>query len=266
MFPKNKSPLCNKCHEAVSDFVLCRECENRYHHASAGITENAYRRMGQEKRANWKCTSCRNPSPENPVLADLLNEIKCFREDFCTMKSDFNSFKSEIHCIAQSVQDLTNKWSDLELRLNNMESRLEIAEGKTSVIMDSMKDFENTNQYQDQFSRLNNLELSGVPSHRGENLNKILGDLCNFVGFTLLNTDVDTIHRVRPYNNPASDATNLPLRHPAIVIRFCQRRRKDELLAAMRARRGLTTADLGMHGPALPVYLSDHLTPHNKLL
>ncbi|KAI8429265.1 hypothetical protein MSG28_007771 [Choristoneura fumiferana] len=56
------------------------------------------------------------------------------------------------------------------------------------------------------------------------------------------------------------------IRPPAIVVRFTQRRRKNELLAAVRARRGLTTSDIGLPGPAAAVYVGDHLTPVNKLL
>lgn len=38
------------------------------------------------------------------------------------------------------------------------------------------------------------------------------------------------------------------------------------MLAAIRARRGLTTADLDIDGPARPVFVNDHLAPLNKLL
>lgn len=49
-------------------------------------------------------------------------------------------------------------------------------------------------------------------------------------------------------------------------MRFTQRKRKEQLIAAVRARRGLTTADIGMPGRASNLYVGDHLTPINKLL
>ncbi|CAH0729654.1 unnamed protein product, partial [Brenthis ino] len=78
--------------------------------------------------------------------------------------------------------------------------------------------------------------------------------------------DIDSIHRVRPYPSSRTESNNEPTRPASIIVRFCQRRRKDQLIAAVRARRGLTTAHIGLPGPASTVYIGDHLTPTNKLL
>lgn len=135
-----------------------------------------------------------------------------------------------------------------------------------NIAKETIVELQSANNLQDQLSRQNNLELSGVPSRGGENLNTILSDLCKKVGFILQDTDIDTIHRVRPFFNTGSERNKEGLRHPSIIIRFTQRRRKDQLIAAVRARRGITTADIGIPGPAYNLYLNDHLTPANKLL
>ncbi|KAL4705944.1 hypothetical protein ACJJTC_018782 [Scirpophaga incertulas] len=79
---------------------------------------------------------------------------------------------------------------------------------------------------------LNNLEISGIPISKGENLNTILHTVCNKVGFTLKETDIDTIHRVRRFSS-GNDAKQRDSRPPAIIVSFTQRRRKDELLACV---------------------------------
>lgn len=104
------------------------------------------------------------------------------------------------------------------------------------------------------------------------------------VGISIDDKDVDSIQRVRRYvrasegGDAAANGTVVgapdqrpggaaaKAREPAIVVRFARRRVKDQLLAAVRARRGLTTADIDISGPAENIYLSDHLTPPNKLL
>ena len=116
-----------------------------------------------------------------------------------------------------------------------------------------------------QFSFLNNIEISGVPFSKGENLNTILRNICSRVGFTLSDSDVNTIHRVRRFHSDNNNSEKL-VRPPAIIVHFTRRIRKDELLAAVRARRGITTADINLPGAATALYLSDHLTPVNKLL
>ncbi|KAL4703189.1 hypothetical protein ACJJTC_004865 [Scirpophaga incertulas] len=51
-----------------------------------------------------------------------------------------------------------------------------------------------------------------------------------------------------------------------IIVRFTQRSKKNDLLAAVRARRGLYTSDLDIDGPASVVFVNDHLAPYNKIL
>ncbi|XP_041981439.1 uncharacterized protein LOC121734865 [Aricia agestis] len=268
---------CAKCKEIVTDFVHCGKCGGHYHFTCAGISESSYRKLGQEKKSAWRCIPCRaqvqSSDPANTVsLADILLEIKNLRTDFNTMKTDLNDIKSDISSTKQCMLDLNMKWSDMQQRFDDIEGRLNGFEDKVSCITTLQKDLkkaneiisalEQNNNTQDQFSRLNNIEISGIPMRNGENLYSMLHDLCSVVGFSLCETDIDTVHRVRRHITTDKQA----LRHPAIIVRFTQRRRKDQLLAAARARRTLSSAELGLQGPACAVYISDHLTPTNKLL
>lgn len=272
---------CTKCNEIVTDSVPCGQCQGIFHYACAGLSENSYRKMGQEKRAQWRCVSCRNQPSETNTMAEVLQEIKSFRADFCTMKADFNAVKTDIHSTSQAIQDLTSKWSELETRFNGMDKRLTIVEEKLASLSsvqknldkakDTITELMHENNMQDQFSRQNNVEISGIPSKSGENLFSVLNDICAVVGFKLSDTDVDTIHRVRPFTSPSGGTSSSGdgkqfSRPPSIVVRFTQRRRKDQLIAAVRARRVITTADIKLSGPLSNIYVNDHLTPTNKLL
>lgn len=191
------------------------------------------------------------------------------------MKTEFNNMKSEIHSSMQHITDINNKLDGMEGRFNEFNSRLITAEDNISCLQNRLLTAEETiaelredKNLQDQFSRQNNIEISGLPTNKGENLMSILHDLCAVVSFKLLDTDVDTIHRVRPFQSAdtGSAANKQPARTPSVIVRFTQRRRKDQLLAAVRARRGITSTDAGLPGPASSLYVSDHLTPTNKLL
>lgn len=208
-------------------------------------------------------------------MAEVLKEIKNLRVDFNAMKTDFNVVQSDIRSTKESMQDLNSKWTEMEARFSGIEDRLITAEGKLKALSSLQKDLTQAqetmvelrfqNNTQDQFSRQNNVEISGIPSTSGENLYSLLNNLCTVVGYKLSDTDIDTIHRVRPYRTDYEHGKQ-PIRHPSIIVRFTQRRRKEQLIAAVRARRGLTTADIGMQGRAFNLYVGDHLTPTNKLL
>ncbi|XP_047984777.1 uncharacterized protein LOC125225216 [Leguminivora glycinivorella] len=174
------------------------------------------------------------------------------------------------------IANLEGKFALIEDRLENFDVRLTLTEDKVDRlpgIEENLKQLQtefatlkaNEND-RDQFCRLNNVEISGVPQKDSENLVSILNAICVKVGFGLLDTDVDSIHRVRRFPVSVSNGNRADPRPPAIVVRFCQRRRKDQLVTAARARRGLTSADAGLPGPAVPIYVNEHLTAVNKVL
>lgn len=110
----------------------------------------------------------------------------------------------------------------------------------------------------ERFSRLNNIEIPGVPVTSGENLHSILNLIR--VKVSLEERDVDRIHQVRRFEAAAGKVAcqQQPSRHPAIIVRFTRQVCKDRVLAAMRA--------LGLPGASSNIYLGDHLTPASKLL
>ncbi|XP_047992793.1 uncharacterized protein LOC125231392 [Leguminivora glycinivorella] len=226
--------------------------------------------MNNDKRNAWRCPVCR-VTPQSPqvceepalTLTDLYDELKTSR----------TSIESKIDGVEQQVIDLNNKWSSLESRLAGMEERISTTEDKMetlSTLPSQIKDLQEQvaclkkeNNERDQFGRQNNLEITGVPSRSGENLRTILNNICTKVGFVLDQSDIDCIHRIRVFS---TEAKHQNLRPPSIIVRFTRRVRRDELLAAARARRGLTTADAGLDGPSTNIYLNEHLTPANKML
>ncbi|XP_063389519.1 uncharacterized protein LOC134674954 [Cydia fagiglandana] len=224
--------------------------------------------MTADKKSSWRCISCRQ-CDSSDVLADLVKEVKGF-------KSQFNKMQEGLDQANQGITNIEGKLGMLETRLDDLTTRLTLAEAKVDrlpAVESSLKSLESelaalkvNESGREQFGRLNNIEISGVPQTNGENLMSILGGICVTVGFNLCETDVDTIHRVRRFQSSLSSKENADSRPPAIIVRFCQRRRKDELVAAARARRGLTSADAGLTGPAVAIYLNEHLTTGNKIL
>ncbi|XP_061706799.1 uncharacterized protein LOC133517482 [Cydia pomonella] len=206
----------------------------------------------------------------------IKQEIQNLRKDIMAqLTSSSADLKEEIRSVLSKTQVLINEQAHMKVELTDLKTRVSSVEDKSATLSTLQNDLtaanekienlitENNNNKQ--FSMLNNVEISGIPLQKGENLNSILCSICNLVGYKMLESDVDTIYRVRRFvSDPQNSITSA--RPPAIIVRFTQRRRKDELLGAVRARRGLTTADISLPGPATAVYIGDHLTPANKLL
>ncbi|CAG4933533.1 unnamed protein product [Colias eurytheme] len=154
--------------------------------------------MGHEKKALWRCLTCRgglSPTPSQPSdsssLLEVIKEIKEFRADFVIMQRDVVSIKEELSSTSQVITQLQSKWNALEKRFTDMEERLVNVEGTVASLMTVSQQLTETQQtvnelvqdinYQNQFSRLNNIEIQGVPQTTGENLYNILGTICTMV-------------------------------------------------------------------------------------
>ncbi|XP_061727679.1 uncharacterized protein LOC133532841 [Cydia pomonella] len=182
------------------------------------------------------------------------------------IKSQISSVMSKADQIIIEQTAIKTELSDLNDRVTFIEKKNDALSGLPKSLSEAnnvIKNLVAENDRMKQYSLLNNIEISGVPFHKGENLFTILSNISSRVGYTLSDADVDSVHRVRRFQTDKGQENTRPA---AIIVRFTQRRRKDALLAAVRARRGLTTADIDLPGPATPLFLGDHLTPANKLL
>ncbi|KAJ2951380.1 hypothetical protein O0L34_g13521 [Tuta absoluta] len=187
------------------------------------------------------------------------------------------NIEPKVLATSESLEVLKKQWKAIDSRVKVGEERISSAEKRISTLSSLPKDFKQArgsiavlideNNAQNQFLRMNNVKIAGVPLKKNENLIDLLNLISSKIGFTLNSTDVDTIHRVRRFVNASSKPDDSQRsRPPAIVVQFTQWRRKDAFLAASRTHRSLSTADVGISGPACSIFINHHLTPANKLL
>lgn len=110
----------------------------------------------------------------------------------------------------------------------------------------------------EQYSRLNNAEIKGVPQTQGEDPCTILKEIGEKIGCPVESTDIDAVHRV-----PAKHGQN-------IIARFCSRTKKADFAAKAKKAR-LTTGSIGFRTQGTSrndqaVFINDHLTLDNKRL
>ncbi|KAI8424353.1 hypothetical protein MSG28_002892, partial [Choristoneura fumiferana] len=210
----------------------------------------------------------------NNRIDGLATAIQVWASKFSLLDDTVRSMQTDITVLSNNSDEMRAELSELQsetvgLRSENQQLRKIISECDYKKGLNDAKEtierLSKENNDSKQFSMMNNLEISGIPYNKGENLLTILHSMSVKVGFTMQGSDVDTIHRVRRYQSNVTGSQKA-VRPPAIIVRFTQRKRKDEFLSAIRARRGITTADIELPGPASNVYVSDHLTPENKLL
>lgn len=216
--------------------------------------------------------------PHECMRSIIREELKLERE---ALTSTFVGLMTDqLKNINDRITSIEGSLSSYNLLFNNLGARLDESETRENTLRKDLfaanitiTELSNRLKESDQQGRLNNLEISGVPVSRGENLHSIVNNIAVKVGFKIDPFDIDYLHRVRKFpkktdssregENSLSPRSELP---PNIIVRFTRRHRKRELIAAVRARRGLTTADVGIDGAAKPIFVNDHLCPHNKII
>ncbi|CAG9790646.1 unnamed protein product [Diatraea saccharalis] len=195
------------------------------------------------------------------------------------IRGDLSNLQSEISDVKQCQHELQKECSDLRCDLTNLDKSHVGLMDKTTFLENELKNTKSlilslTEQQHFKDQQGNNLEVSGVPQIKGENLYNIIHRISMKIGYVLSPNDIDFIHRVRRFGNKSNQSKVLDVASsmeqknqvPNIIIKFTQRNKKNDFLAAVRTRRGLTTADIDIDGTSKAIFINDHLTPHNKTL
>lgn len=272
---------CTKCNAEFRDGALCSVCQGHFDFACAGVTETGYRRLG-DRKSSFKCAACKNlrsasplPTPStSPLPADMdavLTELKRLSlqvsvlpgldASIQTMRAEIAELRTiipELSDIKTSIDFVDRKVEDLSDRITKMEKDIQSLQN-TKVEMEHLQsrvhNLEAQLKENEQRSRLNNIEIKGVPVTKSENLFDIIAKIGTHVKCTIPKEQINYIARV-PMRNDKLNKT--------IVVAVHSRYIKDDFVAAAK-KCTTTAADLGFQD-STRVFINDHLTLDNKVL
>lgn len=291
---------CMRCNAEFNDGAQCSGCQGHLDFACAGITEGGYRRLGGDRRNNWKCLTCKSSgtaSPRNPVsgktppispispnpvdmevivlelkrltaqmatLPELMTSLKAIQADIADLKSvksdianlkllkpEVAELKKSVEFVQNSVQDLTNRVSDINEEVQTMVN----AKNEVSLLKQKFESLETAMQESEQRTRLNNIEIKGVPFSQTENLYDVVGKIGDLINCTIPKNQINYVVRVPMRNDK---------QNKSIIVAVHSRYLKEDFVAAAK-KRNIVPADLGLRGD-IRIYVNDHLTVENKLL
>ncbi|CAG9135566.1 unnamed protein product [Plutella xylostella] len=262
--------LCLDCNVSCGDGVTCSGCKKELCFGCANITERGYRNLGAERRAGWKCPRCRISSPrvQSPIKHKeaSLDEI-ISRLDILTKKldvlpkliADVNELKSNMMEVVKSCEFAGQKIDDFESKLVGLTDRvtsLEVVKEALTSTQSTMGLVQQDFNEKDQWSRLNNVEIKGVPLKNNENLFKIVETLSEHLNVPISKANINFVSRVPVFNT----------KEKSILLGFVNRYVKEDFVAAARARKTTKACDIGFANCDQRIYINDHLSPNNKKL
>lgn len=268
---------CATCNVAFNDGVQCSCCSKHFDFNCAKVTEQGFRKLGSDRRAAWKCPQCKisppqtaastgataspnqpptSASPNQPAsLETLLKEVREMKQQLSALPilvEDVKAIKAELSELKVACEFNCAKLEEYEARLTKIEQTIPDVEQLQATVADLRKDL----LAKEQWSRLNNVEIKGIPIKKDENLFTVTETLCNYVGYSFPKHQIDYIARVPTYNS----------KDKSIIIRFINRYVKEEFVAAARAKKSIPASDIGFGDSDQRVFVNDHLTPDGKIL
>ncbi|KAH9642928.1 hypothetical protein HF086_011285 [Spodoptera exigua] len=217
--------VCHRCNSEIRDAVQCTVCLNHYDFPCAGITEAGYRRLG-DRKAVWKCSACKigasSPNPTGKVvggagmtsgeldsihlelkklaeqmasLPQLISKVQMIQNDLTelkSMKDEMFEVKKSLTFVHTSIDQFTDKIAEIDHEIQTMQKTKEDItrlEQRLERIEVSIRDNE-------QRSRLNNVEIKGVPVTASENLYTIVSKIGSIINCHVNKEQIDYIARV----------------------------------------------------------------------
>jgi regulator of replication initiation timing len=156
----------------------------------------------------------------------------------------------------EKITELIETVNKQSTTLKEFEKSFEALKQENASLRTKVKSLEQQLDDADQYSRINCLEINGIPETKNEDVTEIIKTIGNTLGVTVSAEDIDACHRL---------GLKQEGRKRGIIVKFVRRHVKEEVLRKRKIKRNLNTSDIGMSsGPAEIVYINESLSPARR--
>lgn len=185
---------------------------------------------------------------DSKEIKELARQLEAFKRD---MRTELRELKDSVKYCADSCDEVGEFKKEFLALRNEIKQLLK----ENSTLRDENEKLTQKIDDLEQYQRMNNLEIKGIPkTEKTIDVMKIVEKVGEALEESIQESDIDTCHWVP---TPKPGVHN-------IVVRFVQRRKRDEFLAKVR-KKWLTYKDLGLDSKN-SVYVNEHLTQKSKKL
>ncbi|XP_073957473.1 uncharacterized protein [Choristoneura fumiferana] len=293
--------ICAACCKKITtkQHLECSKCGENYHTICINISD--FRKLSDSFKLNWMCPSCQSKepkkgnagtpvrssaavegtdnrkattpippqtdppmSPDNESIGTLAAEIRLLRNDMCEVKDHLSKLMSSLVVCFSRLDTLEANLTVTDARLKALEDH----ELEKALLVQQVCQLQETVNSQAQASLRNDIEIQGLNEAPNENTHHIILTAAAKIGVSLKDEDLDFVSRVGPPLSRGKDQIKKTpgSRSRILVVRFLRQHKRDEFLKAAKARRNLTSAVLGVGGPASNIFCNERLTKVNREL
>ncbi|XP_073957133.1 uncharacterized protein [Choristoneura fumiferana] len=230
---------CASCDASINDGARCSGCNKDFGFCCAGITEQGFRKLGNERRSTWRCLACKrdcSPCPPKQIdLTTIMDELREIKQKVLCLPglvNDVRILKTELTEMKESVDFVSNGLDVCSSRLTEVEKKLpelETVQESIQRFCNDLYSIKGELARNDQALRVNNVEIRGVPVRKDENLFAIMDRISSVVGYQVDKSFINYIARV-----PLFDS-----KEKSIVVGFTNRYIKEDFLASARKKKSM---------------------------
>ena len=183
-------------------------------------------------------------------------KIDALSADMKQIRNDLELLK-QLKVLMEKMESIPARMDNIEDEMQEISEELEGCRTELAECRDEIAEFKEKVSSSDQYDRINNIIIAGVPMSRDEKVRSIIKEIAVKLEVDLQDGDIQAAHRLPAEENEI----------PKIIVRLNDRDKKVAIIKASKVRE-LDTSFMSKppEGPVTPVYCDDHLLPINKWL
>lgn len=260
--------ICNVCDKPVRGnqvSVQCSDCKNVFHAQCYKMSKAEVECLTADELP-WRCTHCaatRRKSLRFDVdaqegkftLEDIMQKITEIADYQKEQEANFNKsyelLSDKLQENTKSVTENNKAIKECLQLIDGLVTENRSLKRKVSELEQKIEDIE-------QYSRLNTVEIHGVPESKNEDVLQIVKEVGKGLAFEITESMIDACHRLGRRSGPDSPP-------PGIIVKFVRRLDKEELLKKRRVKSNFSTRHMNLPLDH-PVYINEALSPARRRL
>lgn len=266
---------CSECGKGVSRQdvtakVQCSDCSRWFHSKCVNLQDRDVEFLTSHSQT-WRCKSCHDKRRSSiqgeelstavvPSVGDIYKLLLTLTEDMATLKKTTSDIEKQLGTSIDNCHERLNEHREISDKQQAIIERQQViidnllSENKRLV--KTISDLTIRCDDSEQYSRINTLEIYGVPEMPNENVTKTVIDVARALDVEIKEEMIDACHRLPKVNNRPTSG---------IIVKFVRRCHKEQLLERRKVKRNLSTTQLGFT-VSNPVYVNQSLAPARRVL
>ncbi|XP_046674812.1 uncharacterized protein LOC124363600 [Homalodisca vitripennis] len=260
--------VCDVCVKPVKSNQVklqCSDCKKEFHAQCYNYSRADVECLNAEGLP-WRCKPCSavrrkslrfdaEVTEGSLTLEDVMQKIIEIADNQKKQEADFNKAYEHMN---EKLEENTRSVIEHKESIDKCLKIVDEIIAENNRLTRKVSELERKIEDMEQYSRLNAVEIHGVPESKNEDVVQVIKDVGKGLDMDITDSMIDACHRLGRRSEPGSPP-------PGIILKFVRRLDKEELLKKRRVKSNFSTRHMNWTMDQ-PVYLNESLSPTRRRL